>query len=91
MSMPTRVRPALTGPHLRDLLRVVVELNEMAVRLARRGVSLRLFLEARSDDGRLPLYRVRRGDGAPRFLFDEEELALELLAAEATAELRELV
>jgi DNA gyrase subunit B len=66
---------ALTGPRLRDLLRVVVELDEMAVRLARRGVSLRLFLEARSDDGRLPLYRVRRGDGAPRFLYDEEELA----------------
>jgi len=65
----------LLGPRLRDLLRIVVELDEMAVRLARRGVSLRVFLESRSDDGRLPLYRVRRGDGAPRFLYDEAELA----------------
>jgi DNA gyrase subunit B len=67
--------PAIEGARLLDLLRLVVELDAMAVRLSRRGVPLRTYLEARSDDGRLPLYRVRRAGGAPRFLYDEAELA----------------
>jgi DNA gyrase subunit B len=67
-------REPLSGPRLLDLLRLVVEIDEMAVRLARRGVPLRTYLEARADDGQLPLYRVRRGEGPTRFLYSEDEL-----------------
>jgi DNA gyrase subunit B len=64
----------LAGPRLLDLLRVVREVDEMARRLGQRGVPLPEYLEARSDEGRLPLYRVRRADGPARFLYDEAEL-----------------
>jgi DNA gyrase subunit B len=75
----------LVGPRLLDLLRVVREVDEMVRRLAQRGVPLRDYLEARSDDGQLPLYRVRRGTGARRFLYDEAQL--DAVEAEWTAAL----
>ncbi|MCE9637334.1 MAG: DNA topoisomerase (ATP-hydrolyzing) subunit B [Planctomycetes bacterium] len=70
----TAATEPLSGPRLLDLLRVVREVEEMAHRLVRRGVPVPDFLAARSTDGRLPLYRVRRTVGLPRFLYDEAEL-----------------
>ena len=64
----------LSGPRLLDLLRIVREIDGMTLRLAQRGIPLRAYLEARSTDGRLPLYRVRLGNGPARFLLDEAAL-----------------
>ncbi len=64
----------VAGPRLVDLLAVVREIDEMAVRLARRGISLRTYLSLRSPDNKLPLYRVRRTGARAEFLHSEEAL-----------------
>ena len=75
----------ISGPRLLDLLKVVREVDQMARRLVQRGVTMRAYLEARTDDGRLPLYRVRRADGPPQFLYDEA--ALDVVQAQWALEL----
>jgi DNA gyrase subunit B len=67
------VGEAIGAERLRELLQVLSEVGDVVSRLNRRGLTLESYLAARGPDGRLPLYRVREGRGAWRFIYGEEE------------------
>jgi len=62
----------LRGRELADLQQLVVEIDRQGRILARRGISLRSFVERRRPDGRLPAIRVL-SDQEERYFYSEEE------------------
>ncbi|MEM7174952.1 MAG: DNA topoisomerase (ATP-hydrolyzing) subunit B [Chlamydiota bacterium] len=73
------VSDMLEKDEVKTLLYLVLEIEQLIAAVERKGVPFREFLEARSDDGDLPIARVLiRGE--ERFVYSHEEL-LELKAA----------
>ncbi len=67
----------LDAEGLQATLKVLFELEPMIDMVKRRNVDPELYLAARAEDGRLPLYVVIRGSGKEKetlFAFDEEQL-----------------
>ena len=67
----------LDAQGLQAVLKVLHELEPMIDMVQRRNVDPILYLAARNDEGKLPLYVVLRGSGKEketRFAFTEEEL-----------------
>ncbi|MCX7846890.1 MAG: DNA topoisomerase (ATP-hydrolyzing) subunit B, partial [bacterium] len=63
----------LTPLQFRDLLGLLVKLEEYVRALERKGIDIGEYFGAAGEDGTLPLYRVRIGNEV-RFVRDEKEL-----------------
>ncbi|OQA01516.1 MAG: DNA gyrase subunit B [Planctomycetes bacterium ADurb.Bin401] len=64
----------IVGDQLRDLIKLLAELERNISVLERRGIMFKSFIESHYADGRLPKYHIRF-DGQTEFYYEESEYA----------------
>lgn len=62
----------LNDAELKDLLKVILDLEQFIQRVEKKGISFREFLEARNSEGKLPCFQINLVTGQ-EFVYSESE------------------